>query len=208
MSGDIDGCVTALYRAYRDPLLTFVLRLTAGDREDAEDVVQETMVRAWREAEHLDLNGPSLMPWLTTVARHIVIDKHRGRRARPAEAPGDAIADLPVDDETTATLLRVAVADAMRQLSPAHRQVLSETILRDRTIEQAAEILAIPVGTVKSRLHHALRALYVVLADRGLRVVPRQAGPGRQPGSRLLDRRPVDLDGDRGQRPGRRAVHD
>ena len=59
MSVDDDAIVTALYRVYRDPLLAFVLRLPAGDREYAEDVVQETMVRAWREADRLDQPGPA-----------------------------------------------------------------------------------------------------------------------------------------------------
>jgi RNA polymerase sigma-70 factor (ECF subfamily) len=63
----------------------------------------------------------------------------------------------------------------LRALSLAHRQVVVETILRDRTVHQAAQALGIPVGTVKSRLYHAQRALHAVLADRGLRTVPRQA---------------------------------
>jgi RNA polymerase sigma factor (sigma-70 family) len=160
--------ITALYQTYRAPLLTFVLRLTGGDRQHAEDVVQETMVRAWREASRLDLSGPSLMPWLTAVARRIVIDEHRRKRARPAETDEGNVADIPVDDDTSATLLRVAVADAMRQLTSSHRQIINETILRDRTANQAAEVLGIPVGTVKSRVYYALRVLEVVLAERGL----------------------------------------
>lgn len=168
VSVDDDAIVTALYRVYRDPLLTFVVRLTAGDREHAEDVVQETMVRAWREADHLDLSGPSLMPWLATVARRIVIDEHRRKQVRPAESGEGAVADMPVDDDSTATILRVAVADAMRELSPSHREILNQTILRDRTVNQAAAALGIPVGTVKSRVYYALRALQVVLAECGL----------------------------------------
>jgi len=148
--------------------LAFVLRLTGGDRQHAEDVVQETMVRAWREAGRLDLSGPSLMPWLTSVARRIVIDEHRRKRARPEEAGTDAVADVPVDDDTADTVLRVAVAAAMRELTSSHRQILTETILRDRTVDQTAEALGIPVGTVKSRVHYALRVLQVVLAERGL----------------------------------------
>ena len=65
-------------------------------------------------------------------------------------------------------MLRVAVADAMRQLTSSHRQALNETILRDQTVNQAAVALGIPVGTVKSRVHYALRVLEVVLAERGL----------------------------------------
>jgi RNA polymerase sigma factor (sigma-70 family) len=175
MSIDDDAIVTALYRKYREPLMTFVLRLTAGDRERAEDVVQETMVRAWREAGRLDLSAPSLMPWLATVARRIVIDEHRRKQVPLAEAGEGAVADMPVEDDTTATILRVAVADAMRDLSPSHRQILNETILRDRTVNQAAQALGIPVGTVKSRLHRGKRTMRAAL-DADARVVPIERG--------------------------------
>jgi RNA polymerase sigma-70 factor, ECF subfamily len=162
---DDDAVITALYQQYRAPLMTFVMRLTAGNREQAEDVVQETMVRAWREARRLNLTEPSLMPWLTTVARRIVIDDHRRRQARPIET---ADANLAIADDTAAADRRLVVAEAMLALSPLHRQVLNETILRDRTVNQAAEVLGVPVGTVKSRVYYALRALQVVLAERGV----------------------------------------
>jgi RNA polymerase sigma-70 factor, ECF subfamily len=166
--GGEDAIIAALYRAYRAPLMSFVLRLTGGDRQHAEDIVQETMVRAWREAGRLDLSGPSLMPWLSAVARRIVIDEHRRKRSRPAESGAETTPDQPVDDGAADTVLRVAVADALRQLTSSHRQAISETILRDRTATQAAVTLGIPVGTVKSRVHYALRVLEVVLAERGL----------------------------------------
>ena len=166
---DDNAIITALYRQYRDPLMTFVLRLTGGNRQQAEDVVQETMVRAWREARRLDLNEQSsLMPWLTTVARRIVIDDHRKKQARPPETADIEVANLPSGDHTADTDRRLMVEEALRALSPPHRQVLNETILRDRTVNQAAEVLGIPVGTVKSRVYYALRALQVVLAERGV----------------------------------------
>jgi len=165
-----DAIVTALYQQYRGPLMTYVLRLTAGNRELAEDVVQETMVRAWREAGRLKLSEASLMPWLTTVARRIVIDDHRRKQARPLETAEVELANLPAGDEMADTDRRLIVTEALLALSPQHRQVLNETILRDRTVNQAAEVLGIPVGTVKSRVYYALRALQVVLAERG--VVP------------------------------------
>jgi RNA polymerase sigma-70 factor (ECF subfamily) len=108
------------------------------------------------------------MPWLTTVARRIVIDDHRRRKARPIETADAELANLPAEDEITATDRRLVVEDALRALSPLHRQVLNETILRDRTVNQAAEVLGIPVGTVKSRVYYALRALQVVLDERGV----------------------------------------
>ena len=90
------------------------------------------------------------------------------KRARPVESGEETAPDLPVDDSTADTVLRVAVADALRQLTSSHRQVINETILRDQTATQAALTLGIPVGTVKSRVHYALRVLEVVLAERGL----------------------------------------
>ena len=165
---DDDAVVTVLYAKYREPLMTFVLRLTGGDKHHAEDVVQETMIRAWREARRLDLDEASLMPWLTTVAKRIVIDDHRRKQARPAEAGDEMLPHLHVEDDTAATLQRLMVVEALKELSAAHREVLNETILRDRTVNQAAEVLGIPVGTVKSRVYYALRALHVVLAERGV----------------------------------------
>ena len=169
-AADDDAMVTELYRQYRAPLMSYVLRLTAGDRQHAEDVVQETMVRAWRQADRLDLAEPSLMPWLVTVARRIVIDDKRRRSARPAETGDDMLENTPVADTTEDLLRKVVVAEALQALSPAHREVLNETILRDRTVNQAAEVLGVPVGTVKSRVYYALRALRVVLAERGVPV--------------------------------------
>jgi len=64
----------------------------------------------------------------------------------------------------------MVVTEALRTLSPAHREVLTETVLRDRTVNDAAEVLGIPVGTVKSRVFYALKALRLVLAERGVPV--------------------------------------
>jgi RNA polymerase sigma-70 factor (ECF subfamily) len=109
------------------------------------------------------------MPWLATVARRIVIDDKRRKSARPAETgDGSMLENAPAADSTDELLRKVLVAEALRSLSAAHREVLNETILRDRTVNDAAEALGIPVGTVKSRVYYALKALRVVLAERGV----------------------------------------
>jgi RNA polymerase sigma-70 factor, ECF subfamily len=163
-----DRLVTDLYRQYWSPLMAFVLRLTAGDRQHAEDIVQETMLRAWRQGGRLDPSAPSLMPWLATVARRIVIDEQRRKDARPPETGEERLEMASVTDLTDDVLRSVIVTDALRALTPSHRQVLNETILSDRTVNEAAEVLGIPVGTVKSRVYYALRALRLVLAERGV----------------------------------------
>jgi len=167
-TADDDALVAEMYRQYRVPLMAYVLRLTAGDRQHAEDVVQETMLRAWRQAGKLDLTEPSLMPWLATVARRIVIDDKRRRSARPTETGDEMLENTPSSDTTDDLLRKVVVTEALQSLTAAHREVLSETILRDRTVNEAAETLGIPVGTVKSRVYYALKALRVVLAERGV----------------------------------------
>jgi RNA polymerase sigma-70 factor (ECF subfamily) len=163
-----ERAIVDVYRQYWSPLMAFVLRLTAGDRQQAEDIVQETMLRAWRQGGKLDHSAASLMPWLATVARRIVIDEQRKKDARPAEAGDDKLQRASVTDLTDEVLRGVIVTDALRALSPSHREVLNATILCDRTVTEAAEVLGIPVGTVKSRVYYALRALRLVLAERGV----------------------------------------
>lgn len=165
---DDELIVAELYRAYHRPLLSFVVRLTRGDVQWAEDVVQETMVRAWRSADRFDADASSLMPWLATVARHIVIDDQRRKDARPHEADEGPLESVPMPDQMEDLLRQVVVSDALDSLSPAHREILNETVLRDRSVNDAAETLGIPVGTVKSRAYYALRALRVALEERGV----------------------------------------
>jgi len=75
---------------------------------------------------------------------------------------------LSAADAAEDLLRKVIVSEALQALSAAHREVLNETILRDRTVNEAAEVLGIPVGTVKSRVYYAVRALRLVLAERGV----------------------------------------
>jgi RNA polymerase sigma-70 factor (ECF subfamily) len=154
-----------LYAQHAAALLAYVQRLLGGDRQQAEDVVQETFLRAWRR--RAVLSGESARPWLYTVARRLVIDGYRQRRAAPAgSAPGPPGAAAP--DELEQALLRWDVAAAFRTLGDDHRAVLLEVHYRDRTVAEAARVLGIPEGTVKSRTYYALRALRLALEERGV----------------------------------------
>ncbi|MFF5263276.1 sigma-70 family RNA polymerase sigma factor [Actinomadura viridis] len=162
--------VAGLYRDHHRPLMALVLRLTGGDRGWAEDVVRETMTRAWRGADRIDPAAP-VMPWLAAVARRIVVDQRRRRGTRPPEAPGGGPpAGRAGADEIDRLLRRVVIADALESLPAPQREVLTETVLRGRTAGEAAQALGVPVGTLKSRVHHALRALHAVLRERGVTV--------------------------------------
>jgi RNA polymerase sigma-70 factor, ECF subfamily len=158
----------ALYDGHAPVLLAYALRLTGGDRARAEDIVQETLVRAWRNLDRLDERAGPVRPWLFTVAQRLAIDAHRARRARPPETGDAALAAVPALDEIEPALDRIVVTDALDSLSPEHRAVIVETYYRGRSVAEAAHVLGIPPGTVKSRCYYGLRALKLALAERGV----------------------------------------
>ncbi|MEE1664011.1 sigma-70 family RNA polymerase sigma factor [Streptomyces sp. NPDC003631] len=162
----------ALYAEHARPLFHYVLRLTSGDWQWAEDVVQETLLRAWQHPAAFEPERGPARAWLCTVARRLVIDAHRARRARVAEEGGEALEraaqQTPGEDQIEQALQSWAVAEAVRTLSPDHRAVLLETYYRGRTMAEAARVLGVPVGTVKSRSYYALHALRLALQERGI----------------------------------------
>ncbi|MFK8908422.1 sigma-70 family RNA polymerase sigma factor [Streptomyces sp. YS-3] len=157
--------LAALQREHGPALMHFLLGLTYGDRQRAEDLLQETLVRAWQHPEALEGPYASMRPWLFTVGRRLAIDARRSRRARPAEVH-DAVLDARVeaeDDHAERSAAALDVRDAVRTLSPEHRAVLTEIYFRGLSVAEAAEVLGVPCGTVKSRSYYALRALARVL---------------------------------------------
>ena len=154
--------IRELWRVHGAALLRFALKLTLGDRHRAEDIVQETLVRAWRHPEIVSTGGTAIRPWLFTVTRHIAIDMWRARARYEAaeEIMDDRYAELPdpaepIEQAVTALDVRAALA----VLSTEHRQVIVEMYLRGRSVADTAKVLGIPVGTVKSRSYYGIRQL-------------------------------------------------
>ncbi|MEV2235389.1 sigma-70 family RNA polymerase sigma factor [Streptomyces phaeochromogenes] len=158
-----EALIRTLYAEHGKALLAYATRLT-GDRLAAEDVVQETLIRAWRHPEVVANPQGSLRGWLLTVARNIVTDRYRARAARPAEV-AESESTVPIErDHSESVVDSVVLLDALDRLKPEHREVLVQIYYRGRTASEASVLLGIPEGTVKSRTHHALKALRKVYA--------------------------------------------
>ena len=165
-AGRDEKLLRTLYDEHGGPLLAYAERLVRGDRQQAEDIVQETLLRAWRHAERL--SGETARPWLFRVARNIAVDRARARRSRIGDAPPEVIEAVPAPDELDSALLSWQIGDALRSLSQDHRRVIVEVYYRGRSVAEAATVLGVPRGTVQSRTFYALRALRVALEERGV----------------------------------------
>ena len=155
-----------LHDVHAAPLLRFVVRLTS-DRQLAEDVVQETLFRAWRNPRVLQNTEQSRQSWLFTVARNLVIDEWRSARSRNEVGTGDLPERASVD-HTDAVLDVWLVSEAISQLSAPHREILVHSFYGQKSVTEIGAELRIPEGTVKSRLHYALRALRLSLQEKGV----------------------------------------
>ena len=152
--------MTAMYAEHAGPLLRFLLGLTGGEKYAAEDLLQETMLRAWRRIDSLPTGGGETRRWLYTVARRLTIDAARRKQVRPQEVQMVDLHGMPAPDETVGIVLATnAIRRGLARLSASQRDVLVELYVHGKTIRQTAEMLGVPDGTIKSRAHYAVRAL-------------------------------------------------
>ncbi len=153
-----------LYAEHGPALLRLATTLSAGDHGHAEDLVQETMLRAWTHRHNSDIQHRPPRPWLMTIARRLAIDAHRARRARPREIELDGRLALADGQWADASIDECGVRAAIAALPASQLQVLAEIYYRDRSVTETAHLLRIPAGTVRSRTFYALRSLRRTLA--------------------------------------------
>jgi RNA polymerase sigma-70 factor (ECF subfamily) len=165
-AGDRAEPLEELYERYARRVYGLGLQLL-GDRGLAEDLVQETFVRLWRSAPRFDPARGSARTFLFTLARRAAVDLwRRGLGHASAGEP----APEPAADENAfeALLLGLEVRAALDELTAKHREVLELHYHYGLTQQQISERLEIPLGTVKTRTYHALRALREKLVERDL----------------------------------------
>ncbi|WP_329044526.1 sigma-70 family RNA polymerase sigma factor [Streptomyces sp. NBC_01422] len=142
---------------HRSALLTCAEKLLR-DRHTAEDIVQETLIRAWRHADRLMITEGAVRRWLLTVTRNLAIDRMRSASFRHEEV-GTEGQEMVQPDHADHVLTALEATALLHHLSPEHRQVLQYIYLSEKTVGETAQILGIPTGTVKSRQHYALNRL-------------------------------------------------
>ncbi len=166
MATDQAELLRAIHDAHGPALLRFAMRLT-GDYTLAEDVVQEALLRAWKNRAILEQSDESARAWLFTVVRNLVIDDRRSAR-HAREILSDNLPESASVDGTDAILDAWVVADALASLSLEHRTAVVSAYYLGQTVAEIARRNDLPEGTVKSRLHYALRAMKIALQERGV----------------------------------------
>ncbi|MFJ3224362.1 RNA polymerase sigma factor [Streptomyces sp. NPDC086783] len=153
-----------LYEENARAVYNHALRLT-GSWSEAEDVMSDTFLTAWRVRETVEPEGGSLTPWLFGIATHKAHNVNRGLRRKlaflarsPEPRPVEDFADETAGRIDDARRLAV-VHDTLRQLRRQDREVIALCVAAGLDYQQAAEALNIPVGTVRSRLSRARNRL-------------------------------------------------
>ena len=162
-----ESVLTGIYAAHSRAVLSFVTA-SIGDRAVAEEVTQEVFLRAWLHADRYDPARASARTWLFSIARNLVIDTVRARSARPQSADVDPNDTSTAVNELERLELRMLLVEALRRLTPEHRDVVARIAIRGGDLRSTADELGIPVGTVKSRLFYGLAQLRLAFAELGV----------------------------------------
>ena len=159
------GELRELYRRYSGELFGFAAN-ALGDRELAEEVVQDVFAQLWRRAEDYDQRRASVRTWLYAITRNRIIDAHRRAAARPQRADEEPLeSEGDIDAALDQAVLRWQVSTALSRLSPPHREVIRLAHYGGLTMREISERTGVPLGTVKSRTSYALRHLRLILDE-------------------------------------------
>ena len=153
-----------LWDAYEPDLLRFARR-RVSNVATAEDVVQDAYLRAWRRGHTYDAKRGTPRAWLLAILRNVIVDHARAAGSRPLTV--SAHADPAGPDDHEQRLAALVVADALQRVNQEHREAIIENYYRDLPYREIAHRAGLPLGTVRSRLHYALKALSRRLEELG-----------------------------------------
>lgn len=167
MAAGNSSAMSLLYDRYSRPVYSFAYRMV-GDRDHAEDVMQEVFLRAWRRSARFSDTRGSLISWLLSITHNMAIDELRKRQRRPQKAESsepdlmlEVLQDneVPVEDQAVSTEYNRMVREILHEIPDNQREVLELGYFRGMTQREIAEYLNTPLGTIKTRMRLALRKL-------------------------------------------------
>jgi RNA polymerase sigma-70 factor (ECF subfamily) len=159
--------LATLYERLSGPAFGLALRML-GDRESAEEVVQEAFLALWRHAARFDVQRGTVRTWLLSIVHRRAIDRLRGRAPvgeLPAELGADPAPESDVGAQVLRRLEREQILEALAQLPAEQREAVELAYFAGLTHVQIAAALGVPLGTVKSRLRLALGRLRALLDE-------------------------------------------
>lgn len=174
-AGDVHA-MEVLYDRYNRAVFSFALRML-GNRELAEELLQEVFMRAWRQARKFSEGRGTYITWLLSITHNMAIDEIRRQNRRPRKAESaDPVLMLAnvrderptVEDQALLGDMREIVKDAMAQLPIAQRTALELAYFNGLTQREIAEHQGEPLGTIKTRMRLAMRKLRDILESQGL----------------------------------------
>ena len=161
-----------IYDRYVNLIYSFAMKFTKGDQEATKDILQQVFLRVWTTTSHYDPNKGQLTNWLITVTRNISIDYIRKERNHKQKQDLQTIYDSQMDTASqdvlqlvTKNLMSKEIRRAKSQLTDAQRRLITLLYWEGHTLKEIAEMEQEPIGTIKNRLHQALKKLHYLLAD-------------------------------------------
>jgi RNA polymerase sigma-70 factor, ECF subfamily len=166
-AGDEDALMQ-LYAEYRPRLWRYVWQQVGGDRELAEEVLQDVFLAIWHGVGTF-AHRATLSTWIFRIAHNIAASSRHTRRRQGEwlSERSERLHAAPHGNPEDEVLERLTLVDALAHLSAKHREVLELMCYHGFTCEEAGQILDVPVGTVKSRMNHARKALADQLGQPG-----------------------------------------
>ncbi|HEU5141150.1 MAG TPA: sigma-70 family RNA polymerase sigma factor [Bacillales bacterium] len=161
-----------LYDRYANLIYSFALKTTKGNHEAAKDIVQLVFLRLWSTHSRFDPKKGELANWLITITRNISIDYIRKESLYRRHSDAYESAN-PLPDQKAADVLQLVaeryearqIRHAQSQLTELQRRLITRLYWEGYTLKEIAELEKEPIGTVKNRLHQALKKLHHLLAD-------------------------------------------
>lgn len=158
------GAFNQVYEMYAPTLYGIILKIVKSE-ENAQDILQESFIKIWKNIDAYDASKGTLFTWMLRIARNTAIDHIRSKKNQDKIRIDDDfvhIQKIPSDEKTSD---HIGLRDVISSLKPEYQHVIETVYIYGYTQEQASEKLNLPIGTVKSRIRKAIKILKEILND-------------------------------------------